>query len=184
MGYLATDLLRIKAQGFDWYVLLVEDNYYDQRRSELSRNFEAFARDLGRDALAVRGVDRDAFRDQVLDIYHVRRTGCRLPALLITDTLPRRTPDNEERMRHARVVLLSLPSRDWKPGDTSELLQAVARGVGDPEAFNALQQLDPSRFRSKWGWLTRYFDLKPNFMGFGVDVDQILEEMFNDKQST
>ena len=55
MGYIATDLARVPAAGFRWYVFLLEDNWNDQLREELSRNFEGLAAEAGPEVLVIKG---------------------------------------------------------------------------------------------------------------------------------
>lgn len=183
MGYIATDLARVPGIGFEWYVFLLEDSWNDDLRRELSDNFENLAKEVGPKALVVRGAEPQSFYDQVFYKYALHKQGFEgrdfpLPALLIADMPPMKIRENKEWMQKAKMILLPLAIEYRRPESIADFLKKVAQLIQDPETFDALNVLDRTRIERKWGWLSRYLILKPNFYGFGVDLNQIIEDIF------
>ena len=174
MGYLATSIMRIPSEGFDYYLFLLEDNWNDELRREFSDNFENLAREVGTDTLVVRGTDRTAFSYAVFERYDINMHTV-LPALIITDTAPTKIGEGSERLKKAELIVIPLENQYTQHGSITRILKEVASTLRDKEAIDSLESLDKSRIKRKWGWL-RYFELKPNFAGFGINVNQILED--------
>ncbi len=184
MGYIATDLARVPGIGFEWYVFLLEDSWNNDLRRELSENFENLAKEVGPKALVVRGAEPKSFFDQVFYEYALRNRGLEgrdfpLPALLIADTPPMEIREDKERILEAKMILLPLAPEYRRLGSITDFLRKVAQSVQDPEAFDALNALDRTGIERKWRWLSQYLILKPNFHGFGVDLNQIIEDIFS-----
>ena len=143
MGYIATDLARFRARGFNWYVFFLEDSYQDNLRRELSENFENLAREIGPDCLAVRGANRENFWSDVFYTYAITRKDIDeesfpLPGLLITDTSVSEIQENSEAAKRAKIILISLAERYRRPGSVTEILRHVSAAVRDPSAMKAL----------------------------------------------
>ncbi len=174
MGYLATNIARIPSQGFDYFLFLLEDNWNDDLRREFSDNFENLAREVGTKTLVVRGADREGFTSQILDKYdiHVHTV---LPALAITDTAPAIIGQYPERLVKPKLIVIPLGARDIKRGAITNILKKVATTLRDNEAIDSLESLDKSRILRTWGWI-RYIELKPNYYGFGIDINRIIDD--------
>jgi len=179
VGYLATDIARIPG-GFEWFVFLLEDDWSDALRKEFADNFQNLAKEVGPKALVVRGIEPGSFAAELLATYaldHDVSAERRLPALLIADTPPKDVKENDPRMEKVKMVLLPLAEQYVRPGSVTDLLRSVARTVKDPNALKSLEVLDKRRIERHWGWLNRYAELKPNFMGFGVNINAILGDI-------
>jgi len=180
MGYLARDVARIPGAGFEWFVFLLEDNWSDALRNELADNFENLAREVGPQVLAVRGFERGPFAAEVLAAYaldHDPSGSRRLPALLIANQLPKDVKNDDPRVEKVKMILLPLDEQYIRPGSVSELLENVARTLRDTDSVKSLQSLDRNRIERHWGWLNRYVELKPSFMGFGVNINEIIDSL-------
>jgi len=189
MGYIATDLARVPSSGFEWYVFLLEDRWNDDLRRELVENFQILAAEVGPSALVVRGSQPEQFYDQVFAHYALHERGFEarrfpLPALLITDTPPSEIEGHPDKLENAKMVLLPLESNYIRPGSITAILREVANTLRDSDSIKALQSLDKSRIEKRWGWITRYFNFKPSFLGFEVDVDQILNDLFLNRKTS
>ncbi len=183
MGYIATDLARIPATGFKWLVFLLEDRWNDLLRKELSENFEVLAAEVGPDALVIRGAEPQQFYDQVFNQYALHDRGFDrerfpFPFLLITDIPPTDFEGDLEEMQRAKMVLLPLAENYVRPGSITSILREVSRTLRTKESIDSLESLDRSKIQKHWGWITRYFDLKPNFLGFAIDLDEIINGLF------
>lgn len=183
MGFITTDLAIVpRGDAFKWYIFLLEDSWDDDLRSELSENFDNLAREIGQQALAVRGSYPDIFSEQVINEYLIERQTTETPlvprpALLITDEPPHEDKRDHFK-REAKMILLPLSEQYRRPGSITDILKEVARAVRDPEAFQSLQNLDPGRLERHWGWLSHYFIIKPSFFGFGIDLNAVIEDLF------
>jgi len=61
MSMIASDIATIPASGFEWYALFLEDAFDDPVKTELSNNFLALGREVGRNVLVIRGFDPKEF---------------------------------------------------------------------------------------------------------------------------
>lgn len=181
MGYVVTDLARLPADGFEWFVFFLEDSYQDDLRRELAENFEALARDVGPACLVIRGADREGFWSDVLFTYAIEGRGIKrenlpLPGLLVTDTPVSDLQANPDTAASAKVILISLAQRYRRPGSVTDILRHISQAVRDPAAMRALEVKDIDGLRNHWGWIPKYLEMKPSFCGFGVDLDAIIED--------
>jgi hypothetical protein len=184
MGFIATNLARVPSgAACQWYLFLLEDNWQDQFRRELADNFPNLAREVGARALVVRGANPEHFYDQVFYKYALRDRGMKqesfaLPALLITDTPPTEIKEDRSRVERAKIIILPLAEHYRRAGSISDLLRDVARAMRDPNSFKALDSLEKTELDRCWGWMTRYFELKPQFLGFTIQLDNMIEDLF------
>ena len=182
MGYIATDLARVPKGDYDWYIFLLEDGWNDDLRSELSDNFRTLARQVGPSALVVQGADPLPFYDQVFYEYALQELQTEtdyhaLPALLITDTPPSEIREDRTRVESAKMLLMPLSKRYVRAGSITDILKELVSAIKKPEAFEALQTLDEQGMKTHWCRLLSYFELKPSFFGFGLNVNKIIEEI-------
>ncbi len=178
MGFFAEDIGTIPNGRYNWYVFFLEDSWIDEKRKELSRNFKNFSREIGIEALAISGLDLNNFNDQVTSSFSdlIGNDRLSLPALIITDKLPSLEGEVNETSEEARVIYFSLASKDWNHGEITELLSRIAKAIKEEDTFDRLQRLDKRQFDKRWGWLTRYFDLKPGIAGFSIDIDAMIND--------
>lgn len=175
MGYLATNIARIPSEGFDYFLFLLEDDWSDDLRREFAENFDTLAKEVGTDTLVIRGSDRTAFSYAIFEAYDLDMHTV-LPALFITDTAPNKIGEGTKKLANAKAIVISLENQYTRPGSVTKLLRHAANTLRDKEAIESLKSLDRSRIEQRWGWL-RYFELKPNFVGFGLNINQIVEKM-------
>jgi hypothetical protein len=61
-------------------------------------------------------------------------------------------------------------------GFFDDLLQALR----SEESARALEELHASQLRKKrWGWLSKYTEMKPGIFGFKVDAGQVLKDVLS-----
>lgn len=183
MGFIATDLATVPVSPqYTWYLFLLEDHWQDELRRQIADNFMNLAREVGPDALVVRGARPKEFYSQVLYEYALADRMDRyeiLPAILVADTPPHKLRLNDQAVRNARIVLFPLASMASRPADLTAFLQTLSATVRSPEAFDSLKRLDKDEVRKRWCWVTRYLELKPSFLGFGVDINAIVEDLWD-----
>ncbi|GAG98614.1 unnamed protein product [marine sediment metagenome] len=182
MGYLSTDIARIPATGFDWYVFMLEDSWEDDLRREFHYHFKNLSREVGPEALVVIGDKPNDFFFQVFTRYSIYLKGYDgqrfpRPALLITDTSPQAIIDEPEILENAKILIFPIEEKYLRPGSITNFLRDLCYALQDPESFQALEELNDQTIYEKWGWISRYFELKPNFYGFGVDLNSILDNL-------
>ena len=181
MSMVASSIATIPAEDFHWYILFLEDKYNDPIKAELHSNFVTFGHEVGPDTMVVRGYDPESFYASVyetLTLYDDEWVArIERPALLVSDTAPRLLLGEPAKLNAAKLILIPLrPFRDKGSGAIVDLLRDLVAALKDDDAVSALQRLDRSVIKSKWGWLSRYLELKPNFMGFGLNLNAVLEE--------
>lgn len=196
MGYLASDISKVPT-NFKWYVLVLEDVWNDKLREELTQNFETFSSEVGSNVLVVRGLKPAAFYDTIVSIYDLPN---RLwvpnkklhypppPALLITDTSPslllpfdaeRNIPrDVEPYQNNLKIILLPLAENFVRPGSITEILKQLSITLRSDQLLEALSSQNTSVLSNAWSWFTHYFEVKPNFLGFGVNILKLVDDLF------
>jgi hypothetical protein len=184
MTMIASDIATIPATGFDWYILFLEDTYDDQLRRELRDNFVVLGQKVGRDALVVRGFDPDKFyasAQEAITLYDEEwKSMLATPALLVSDTSPRLLMEESTKLAAAKLFLVPLSTlRNKGAGAIVDLMQYLVAALRDEDAIRVLKQLDRDGIKQRWGWLTRYLDLKPSFFGFGVNLNAVLEDVLS-----
>ena len=184
MGFLSTDIARIPATGFEWYVFMLEDNWEDNLRQEFHNHFDTLSREVGPNALVVISDRPNDLFFQVFSKYRLYLEGYDsdqfpLPSLLVTDTSPKAIIDDSDKLKNAHIIIFPIEKHYIQEGSIIDFLRDLCNALQDPEAFQALEELNETKIYDKWGWLTRYFDLKPNFMGFGINLNAILDKYMN-----
>jgi hypothetical protein len=102
------------------------------------------------------------------------------PALLISDTAPRLLLEEAAKLSAAKLILIPLTSFRGKPAGTIvELLRHLVTALRDDNALGALQRLEPGAVQKGWGWLRGYAELKPSFLGFGVNINAALDKIIS-----
>jgi hypothetical protein len=177
MSMIASDIATIPASGFSWYVLFLEDPFNDPIKNELSNNFIELGKEVGRDVLVIRGFDANEFYQSAYETFGEVNNMTR-PALLISDTAPVFLLEEDAKLRAAKLILIPLASfRNRPPGSIAELLRHLVIALKDDDAVRALKRLEPGAIKRGWGWLSKYADLKPNFIGFGVNLNAMFDDM-------
>jgi hypothetical protein len=174
MGFMARSVARIPATGYEWYVTVLEDAWRDSISEELRTNFEPFVAKTGPSVLVVRGLNPEPFSYEVLRAYGLAAEPT-MPALLISDASPSEVEKRRVQGANVKTIVIPLRTRKSAGGTVQSVLAEVVKALQDKEALDALQGLDRSQVEKKWGWL-RMLELKPNFMGLGLNVNQALED--------
>jgi hypothetical protein len=163
--------------------LLLPGPFDNQIRQELLVNFNRLATQVGRQNLVVTGADIDEFHTQVLLRYALYLKGfdqdnIPVPALLVTDLAPTevRVEDGEI---NAKILFFPLAQAYLRAGMLSDFLRQLCATLQDAESFEDLENLQAAKIAEKWGWVSRYFELKPNFFGLGVNINAILDDAMN-----
>jgi hypothetical protein len=67
MSYIASHVATIPTRGFEWYLIFLEGPFTDEIKKEIDAHFVTLGREIGKDALVVRGFDPTAFRESVFE---------------------------------------------------------------------------------------------------------------------
>lgn len=175
MGLVARSIASIPAGDYTWYVILLEEDWKDTISAEVRDNFDTLVRKAGPNALVVRGLEKEPFSDEVLQAYDLKGEP-QMPALVVSDTTPF---DALRRPRGSTIpttIVIPLRIRGDAKGSVRDVLSGLAGALrnNDPKALRAL---DKSKLEKNWGWL-RWLELKPNFWGVGLNVNEIVEDLF------
>jgi hypothetical protein len=162
----ASSLARVPREGFSWYIFMLEDDFSDALRTQLRDNFEGLGRAVGPDTLVVRGFDPNQIRNE----WGVLAIGS--PALVVTD----RIPIDAALPAGARVIDFDLASEYATHDSIVPLLKRLVEALNDSEAMKLLERdtAEPGAVKKLWGWVEEYLELKPNFMGFGLNMNAFI----------
>ena len=174
MGYSCTSLGSVKRLNqFEWYIFLLHDGLSDQLRSDIEENFDQLGRNVGEEAVVIRGYDPQRFRREVQEAYagmYPRLREVRPPALFVTDLAPARLQEPEPA---GKFMIFPLRGFRREDGSVADFLSSLADALADPEAMAALEQSPPGLFERRWQWLNRYLTMRPAFMGFSADLGAV-----------
>lgn len=176
MGYIATDLMKVPASGFEWYVFMLNDNWKDDLRENFSSNFEAFADEIGSNALVVKGIAPKTFYNSVLARIMQNERGVKnfpLPALLVANKPFWVLDGNDEEMKNSKIMVFPIGWNYIQPEKVTDFLIELAAKLRESNDAG-IEKLS----KSQWKWLKDYISLKPNFFGFGIDLNNIIEKLF------
>ena len=159
---------------------MLEDRWQDDFRREFSDNFKPLSVEVGPGKLVVIGGNPQEFYNSVFLRYALYLQGYEserfpLPALLIADRHPEEIKVIDGEI-NAKVMLFPLEEKYLRPGSVSAFLRELCFALKSEEANKVLERLDKSGIQKQWGWINKYFELKPNFFGFGINVNGILED--------
>ncbi len=196
MGYIACDISSIPSEGFNWYVFILTDSWSDGLRDELARNFERLAVDTGPGVLVVKGADPEGFYSEIFNqvlVHHDFEKGrVSLPALLVSNKSLRDLKNYFETFDHEsghnpemnveepptsddiKVALFPLNEHYMSKGSIIDFLREMSSSLRD---HNSIIEKDPT----KWKWLIKYFEIKPNFFGFGINFNEVISDYFSQK---
>ncbi len=188
MGHVASDIATVpatngKGEHYNWFIFFLPGEYENQIRNEITDNFFRISRRVGKENLFVTGTELDDFHSDVLLRYRGYRQGyfddnVPLPALMVTDTAPSEVAVELQDF-DAKILYFPLADTHLREGMLSNFLRQLFATLQDAEAFENLEEMHDDMLNEKWGWVTRYFDLKPNFMGLGINLNAIIEDLAN-----
>jgi hypothetical protein len=173
MGYITSSAVTIPSTGFDYFVFFLNDEYTDNLRRDFEENFWNLAKDVGKKTLVVNGFDRIQFSEQVFEIYQIKTRS--VPAILITDTPPAIVEKFPLNKSNIKMVYIPLETIYKSQGSIVKVFKYIAESLRHSDAFELINSRNPVEIEKRWGWL-RYFSIKPNICGFGVDMNQFFEE--------
>lgn len=177
MGFVATDIAKIPSAGYDWYLFLLTDSWKDPMQNALLDNFEQLSSSVGPDCLVVKGVKAGEFYSSLIDTQLRslldQNGGPVFPSLVLSSHSPKQLED--ENLDSDHVVSMLIPLRLKK--DIHAFLRRLSETIkkGDPE------ELFRNKAETKWAWIATYVELKPNFFGMGVDLNPLMDKLFDEK---
>lgn len=181
MSMIATDVATIPAAGFSWYILFLEQIFHDDLSKQLSENFITLGKEVGRDVLVIRGYDPNTFFDSAYETFTLYddewNDRLQRPGILVSDTAPALLLSEEAKLKSAKLIYLPLSSFQKTPTNSlASLLRQLVKSLNSPDAYQALRRQEPRKLSTAWGWLRNFVDLKPNFFGFGVDINAMIDQ--------
>ena len=179
MGYVATDLAKVPAEGFDWYLFLLTDSWKDPIQDDLLGNFDQLVTAVGTECLVVRGANPEAFYNRLVDtqlgkLAGLNRGSTTFPSLVLSSHSLKQMEESSGAVDE-NIVVLIIPLRLKR--DLHEFMRELARTIktGDPSTVFGDQP------ESKWAWLSDYLVLKPTFCGLGVDLNPLFSKIVGAK---
>ncbi len=186
MGWVSSNIAKVPAvngagEAFTWFVFLLPGPFTNQFRQELLDNFFKLSNEVGTQSLVVVGEDfdhfhRDVMRTYRMELYGYDRHTIPLPSLLVTDTAPANVQVYSG-SSNARIMLFPLEETALKEGMLSNFLRQLCLTLQDSQAFEEVSALGREKMIEKWGWIPRYFNYKPNFFGFDLNLTAILTDI-------
>lgn len=187
MGIAVSDMAGVVSAGkYNWYVYFLDDDMKDDLRKELRDNFDVVGKGIGIKNLAIRGYDPSIFSSQVYNHYfkylvekYPAWKSFPIPSLLLTNISP-------DLVQHDGVpkgiaIVLPIVKEYVRPGSISDLLKELMETLKNPDSITSLLEPDRTKFQAAWGWIRKYFEIKPSYMGISLDIGAMLDELFEVK---
>ena len=178
MGYLLSSLGTLPDDPtVKYYLFAVRESWDSELTNRLEANFGHLAKAVGKDGVYAKGMDNEAWWEQVGSTYlgeDWRAYETILPALILTDSHPSHISD--------KSLLLFITLKDVKErfGDWDNLFREVTWFIrGEKTDFL-------ERFRSKGDFfdaINTVFGIKPSIFGISVDVGALAKRI-RDEQRT
>ena len=184
MTMTVSDIAKVPTEGYDWYVFILDDKWDDPFREELRGNIETLGNEVGRDNLVVQGFDRMDFDSQVFHRYRLYLQEHQfdffpLPSIVVSNIPPPEIEVDNEEIKNSVLLIFHLSDQYIRPGSISDFLGELSRTLRNPKAEQVFMKPDKTSFQALWGWIDKYFEIKPEFLGIGVDVNQMLNDLFS-----
>jgi hypothetical protein len=179
MTYVASHIATVPSEGYKWYLIFLLDDKMlgDPVKKEIDEHFVELGRRAGEDTLVVRGYDPNTFLESLYEYDAAWRERVQSPGLLVTDKPPA-AAEKPQSVDEARVFLFSLQRIYDEEQTLATFLTELIETLNEPEAIEALEKIEKRQQRKKrWGWLTKYLMLEPNFQGFGVNLNQLIRDI-------
>jgi hypothetical protein len=186
VGFVATDITTVPSNdNYRWYIFILEHGWADKIGDEVANNFMKFAEKVGPNALVVRGTDPLSFYSQVFENYillsNTKSEKIVLPAILVADISPEKILETEENIERAKILVFSLSRVAQSQGGVVEFLIKLADTIREEGALDNFENSNDEKLEGAWGWVRRYVEIKPNFFGFGVNVNALVDRWWRSR---
>ena len=179
MSMVATEIGTVPISGFKWYFILLEGPFKDEIRNEIDKHFLTLGKELGEDAIVIRGYEPTRFSKSVetAAFYEKKwKENITAPALIILNESPNALT-NTDKLKKAKIMVFSLREIFEEAKTIAPFLEKLLNAINEEDAIKALEKLEKGKLRKFWGWVLKYGIAKPQFAGFGFDVSKALKEL-------
>src|SRR5262249_25072488 len=149
MGLLASTISTIPASGFKWYLIFLEGPFQREIRKEIDKYFETLAREVGKDALVVRGLDKTSFKDSfdASVLHHDKEWMRRMPspALIVMDCAPLEAFANLESLNNCKMIIFPIGDIYKEKKSIGGFLESLVNTLKQDDAIKALETVDPGK---------------------------------------
>jgi hypothetical protein len=181
MGYLASHVATVPAKGFQWYLIFLESEFADELKREIDSNFATLAREAGKDALVVRGLDPTTFRNSVFEapaFFDIKwNERAKFPSLLVTNRDPGKAVSDANVLEKGKVMIFPLAEIFREHRSLSGFLSDLVEALKEEDAIAALESVDGTKLKKRWGWINKYFRAEPEFFGFSVKLSDAITDL-------
>jgi hypothetical protein len=165
--------------GYSWYVWVIDDGWNDSVRQEFRDNIENLASAGNGHFLVINSLQPGSLANAVIDAYKIEGE-LQAPALVVTN-LSVAEKNSVSKIGKSvtpeeKTITISLKPYSNKPGEITKLLIKLSNSLKEDDPQDSLENLDRSKIERRWGWL-RSLELKPNFCGFGINFNEIIDEL-------
>jgi Xaa-Pro aminopeptidase len=169
--------------GFEWYLIFLEGPFSDEIREQIDTHFATLGKEVGREVLVVRGNDPTEFRESVeAAAFYKQEWHERVdpPALIVMNEAPKALEESEK-LDNAKVMIFSLREMFERHGSIVDFLTALLKAIKSKDSIEALESLEPKKLEKQWGWLSKYVEIKPRFLGFKFNADSAITDLVSNK---
>lgn len=174
MGYILSSLGRLPIEeDVDFYIFLIDSGWYGGLTEIILQNFEKIAEDIGPRAVIAKGFKKQSWSDEICEKYFGKKYTTLskfLPALLITDSHPKRLKSESMRLL---IPIHEVKSHFGTFDLFFSLLTSFVRDK-DPEFLE--------RFKNGTNMSEEDLNiliLEPNVFGIGLNVKNLIKKILN-----
>lgn len=196
MGHIfSSNFVKLKIpEGYDWYIYYIFDLWPDHISKTLENEFDAISDAVGENILVVKCADRIKFNKAILSLYGLEAAfekelpsnaryyhddwgyfgKLSYPSFFITNKIL-----SKNRLEDEKIIILPLKRFVNKDMTIIEFFRTLSASLNSEDAMTALVAQDECEVKRYWDWL-RFLELKPNFFGFGVNLNSIIDNFLNE----
>ena len=183
MSYIASHVATIPSTGFEWYLIFLQGSFTDEINKDIDTHFVTLGREVGRDALVVRGFDPATFRESVFEAPAFQdvkwNNRAKFPSLMVTNRAPAEALTEAGVLETGKVMIFPLAEIYAQHKSLSPFLIDLTEALKKEDALSALENMDATNLAKSWGWLSKYLKMEPGFFGFNVKLNDAIKDLLS-----
>ena len=190
MSIVATSIVSIPKTDYNWFVTFIEFEEEPKIKEEINKYFNKLGEEVGPKVLAVRGYDKQKFRESVFEassLYDEKwHEKIAETSIIITDKNPQIALSDPKEMSKSKIIVFPLSRIYESQGTIQNFLHDLVGALSTENIIKARENIpiekdkqkesEVSAFKKCWIWLRKYTEMKPSFFGFSLDLGALLDD--------
>lgn len=183
MSYIGSHIATVPSDGFQWYLIFLEDSFNTNLKKDIENHFPVLGREAGADVLVVKGFDAAEFRDSVYEtpaFFNDKwRDRAKFPSLLVINGPPSQVLCGVGKLDNSKIMIFPLENIYKEQGTLANFFSDLLEALKSNEAMVALETMEKKALTKWWRWLNKYSKMEPGFFGFSIKLNEILKDVMD-----